>query len=406
MQRTPIYLDHHATTPVDPRVVQAMLPWFSTDFGNAASHTHVYGWRAAAAVDQAREALARAIGASDARGIVFTSGATESNNLALIGFAEANRARGDHLVTVATEHPSVLDTVRALAQRGFRVTELPVGGDGLLDPEALRRALEPRTLLVSVMWANNEIGVLQPLEAIAAVCRERGVPLHSDAAQAVGKVRVDVAAAGVDLLSFTAHKLYGPKGVGALYVRGGRPRLRLAPLLHGGGHEGGLRSGTLPVPLIVGFARAVEIAAAEREAEAERLVALRDRLRERLTAELPGVAVNGDPVRRLPGNLNLRFEGVAADALLADLPDVALSTGSACASARPEEPSHVLAALGLSDDAVRSSLRVGLGRATTRAEVDAAADRIVAAVRALRAARSPSPGAAGRVAGRAGPATA
>jgi cysteine desulfurase len=406
MQRTPIYLDHHATTPADPRVVDAMLPWFAGDFGNAASHTHVYGWRAAAAVEQARETLAGAIGAGAAREIVFTSGATESNNLALIGFAEANRARGDHLITVATEHPSVLDPLRALARRGFRVTELPVAGDGILDPDAVRRALEPRTLLVSVMWANNEIGVLQPIEAIAGVCRERGIALHSDAAQAVGKVPLDVAAAGVDLLSFTAHKLYGPKGVGALYVRAGRPRLRLEPLLHGGGHEGGLRSGTLPVPLIVGFSRAIEIAAAEREAEAGRLSALRQRLLARLSSELPGVAVNGDLERRLPGNLNLRFEGVVADALLADLPDVALSTGSACASARPEEPSHVLAALGLSDEAVRGSLRVGLGRSTTRAEIDTAADRIVAAVRALRAARDPSPGVAGRVAGRPGPASA
>jgi cysteine desulfurase len=241
----PIYFDHHATTPVDPRVVEAMAPWWTRDFGNAASRTHVFGWRAEAAVEAARAALARAVGAADPREIVFTSGATESDNLALAGLARANRARGDHLVTVATEHPAVLDTVRALAGEGFSVTELPVDGAGLVDPDDVARAIGPRTLLVSVMWANNEIGVLQPIEAIAKVCREREVPLHSDAAQAVGKVPVDVAV-GADLLSFTAHKLYGPKGIGALRVRRGRPRLRLEPLLHGGGHEEGCARARCP----------------------------------------------------------------------------------------------------------------------------------------------------------------
>jgi cysteine desulfurase len=384
----PIYLDHQATTPADARVVEAMAPWWTADFGNAASRTHVFGWRAEAAVEAARETLAQAIGA-DPREIVFTSGATESDNLALQGVARSARERhgsGEHLVTVATEHPAVLDTMRALAREGFAITELPVDGAGLVDPDAVASALTDRTVLVSVMWANNEIGVLQPIDAIAALCRQRGVLFHSDAAQAVGKVPVDVAAAGVDLLSFTAHKLYGPKGIGALRVRSGRPRVRLAPLLHGGGHEHGLRSGTLPVPLIVGFAKAVELAIAEREVEAERLTTLRERLLGRLRDGGTDLVVNGDLERRLPGNSNVRFPGVDADALLAALPDVAISTGSACASARPE-PSPVLRALGLSEVDVRASVRIGLGRGTTVEEVDTAAERIVAAVRGLRAQR-------------------
>ncbi len=392
MTARPIYLDHQSTTPVDARVVEAMAPWWTRDFGNAASRTHVFGWRAEAAVEAARETLAAAIGAPDPREIVFTSGATESDNLALQGIARAARARrggGDHLVTVATEHPAVLDTARALAREGFSITELPVDGAGFVDPDAVASALTDRTILVSVMWAHNEIGVLQPIEAIAAVCRQHGVSFHSDAAQAVGKVPVDVTTAGVDLLSFTAHKLYGPKGIGALRVRSGRPRIRLAPLLHGGGHEHGLRSGTLPVPLIVGFAKAVEIAVAERETEAERLSELRSRLLVRLRDGIGEVSVNGDLERRLPGNLNLRVPGIDADALLAAVPEVAISTGSACASARPE-PSPVLRALGLSDAEVRASVRLGLGRGTTAAEVDAAAERIVAAVRAQRETRSRS----------------
>ncbi len=386
----PIYLDHQSTTPVDVRVVEAMAPWWSRDFGNAASRTHVFGWRAEAAVEAARETLAAAIGAADPREIVFTSGATESDNLALQGVARAARARrggGDHLVTVVTEHPAVLDPARALAREGFSVTELPVDRAGFVHPDAVAAALTDRTVLVSVMWANNEIGVLQPIDAIAQMCRQRGVAFHSDAAQAVGKVPVDVETAGVDLLSFTAHKLYGPKGVAALRVRSGRPRVRLAPLFYGGGHEHGLRPGTLPVPLIVGFAKAVELAVAEREAEAERLSALRARLLDRLRAGIGEVLVNGDLERRLPGNLNLRVPGIDADALLAAVPEVAISTGSACASARPE-PSPVLRALGLSDADVRSSVRVGLGRATTAAEVDAAAERIVAAVRVQREERA------------------
>ena len=387
MNARPIYLDHQATTPVDPRVVEAMAPYWSEDFGNAASRSHVYGWRAEAAVEAAREALAAAIGASSPREIVFTSGATESDNLALLGVLRGARGRRDGLVTVATEHRAVLDVARAAAREGADVKLLPVDGRGLVDPDDVARALSPRTALVSVMAANNEIGVLQPIDAIAALCRERGVPFHSDAAQAVGKIPLDVAREGIDLLSFTAHKVYGPKGVGALYVRETRPRLRVEPLVHGGGHERGLRSGTLPVPLVVGFARAVALAVESREAEAERLARLRERLWSRLSASVGGVVRSGDPRRSLPGCLHVCIEGVASDALLASLPDVALSSGSACSSARPE-PSHVLAALGLPPELARGALRFGLGRGTTEAEVDRAAERIAGAAAALRAARA------------------
>jgi cysteine desulfurase len=382
----PIYLDHHATTPVDPRVLEAMLPYFGRDFGNAASRTHAYGWRAEAAVEAAREAIAEAIGARAVAELVFTSGATESNNLAILGVARAGRRRGHHVVTVATEHSSVLEPCEALRREGFDVTVVAVGRDGRVEPAALAAALTDRTLLVSVQWANSEIGVLQPIEAIARLCHERGVLLHSDAAQAVGKVPVEVAAAGVDLLSLSAHKLYGPKGVGALWVRGGRPRVRIEPLLYGGGHERAMRPGTLAVPLVVGFGRAVAIAEVEREEEAVRLAALRDALLRRLCEALPEVSLNGHPRARLPGNLNVAIAGIEADALIAALPDLALSTGSACASARPE-PSHVLAALGLPDAAVRASIRIGLGRTTTADEVERAAARIIDRVRALRAER-------------------
>jgi len=381
-----IYLDHQSTTPVDARVVEAMLPYFDREFGNAASRTHAYGWRAEAAVEIAREAIARAIGAREPAEIVFTSGATESDNLAILGVARAARGRGaDHVVTVATEHRAVLEPCEALAREGFRVSVLGVDRDGLVDPAAIEAALTERTALVSVMAANNEIGVLQPIDAIAARCRARGVLFHSDAAQAVGKVPLDVATSGIDLLSLTAHKLYGPKGVGALYVRSGRPRLRIEPLLYGGGHERGLRPGTLPVPAIVGFGRAVELAMAERESEAARLVALRERLFERLS-RVGGVARNGHATARLAGNLNVAIEGIEADALVVALRDVALSTGSACSSADPA-PSHVLRALGLSDAAVRASIRLGLGRGTTQAQVDAAAARICEEIAALRTVR-------------------
>jgi cysteine desulfurase len=385
--KKPIYLDHHATTPTDPRVVEAMAPYWSDDFGNASSSTHAFGWRAEAAVEDARERLARAIGARTPAEIVFTSGTTESDNLALAGVLRAARPDRDHLVTSAIEHPAVLDCARALVREGFSVSELPVDGDGLVDPDAVARAITPRTALVSVMAANGEIGVLQPLDAIGAVCRERGVPFHTDAAQAVGKIPLDVERSGIDLLSMCAHKLYGPKGVGALYLRARRPRIGVAPLVHGGGHERGLRSGTLPVPLCVGFARAVELCLAEQGPESARLTALRERLWQRLQAGIPDARRNGHAQRRLPGNLNASFPGAAADALLVALRDVALSSGSACASARGE-PSHVLAALGLPPALARASLRFGLGRGTTEEQIDTAADRVIEEVTSLRRARA------------------
>jgi cysteine desulfurase len=386
-KQLPIYLDHHATTPLDPRVLDAMLPYFREDFGNSSSASHVYGWRAEAAVEAAREQLANAIGAADPREIVFTSGTTESDNLALIGVARANRDRRDHLVTTRIEHPAVLDAARSLERDGFRVTYLPVDVDGLVDPADVAAAIEERTALVSVMAANSEIGTLQPLEEIGRVCREREVPLHTDAAQAVGKVPLDVEHLGVDLLSMCAHKLYGPKGIGALYLRSRRPRLRIEPLLHGGGHERGLRSGTLPVPLIVGFARAVNLCLEERDEEAARLTALRRRLWDGLCAELDAVVLNGHSEHRLPGNLNVSFEGVDADRLLVALPGVALSTGSACASASAE-PSHVLTALGIPGARIRAALRFGLGRSTSAGEIDSVVGQVVAAVRETREKRA------------------
>ena len=381
--KLPVYLDHHATTPTDPRVVAAMMPYFEDDFGNPASHTHVFGWRAEAAVEAARETLARSIGAKSTSEIIFTSGATESDNLALKGLVRATRQHRDHVVTLCTEHRAVLDTCRALEGEGFSVSVLPVGSDGLVDPDDVARAIGPRTALVTVMAANNEIGTLQPIAEIGRICREQGVPFHSDAAQAVGKIPLDVEAAQLDLLSFCAHKIYGPKGVGALYVRARRPRLRIDPLLHGGGHERGLRSGTLPVPLIVGFAKAAELAVAEREDEGTRLGALRERLWQRLQNELEGLRRNGAPGHCLPGNLNVCFAGVEAARLMVVLPELALSSGSACTSATPE-PSHVLGALGLGPDLVNSALRFGLGRGTTAEEIDFAADRVIQEVQRLR----------------------
>ena len=389
MVASPIYLDHHATTPCDPRVLEAMLPWFSERFGNASSATHRYGWEADAAVEAARESLAQALGAADPHEIVFTSGTTESDNLALQGVVRAAREREPHLITTAVEHPAVLDTCTALEREGARVTRLPVDREGRVDPVALAQAITPRTLLVSVIAANSEIGTLQPLAEIGRSCRERGVLFHTDAAQALGKLPLDVEALGIDLLSACAHKLYGPKGVGLLYVRRRRPRIRLAPLLHGGGHERGLRSGSLPVPLIVGFARAVEICLEELAGEAERLTRLRERLWNGLRAELPDLRRNGHASQRLPGNLNVCIPGLEADALIVALKDLALSTGSACASASGEA-SHVLAALGLSDAEARASLRFGLGRGTTEAQIDIATRRVVEEARALRE-RGPRP---------------
>ena len=354
-----------------------MLPYYREEYGNPASVSHAYGWTAAAAVDDARERIAGLLGARTSS-IVFTSGATEANNLAIQGVARARRSRRDHLVSVATEHPAVLDVCRALADEGFDFSLVPVAPDGLTEVPEIAAALTNRTALVSVMTANNEIGVLQPVREIAAVCAERDVVFHTDAAQAAGKIRLAVDELGVDLLSISAHKFYGPKGIGALYVR---PRTRLVPLVHGGGHERGLRSGTLPVALIVGMARALEIACEQAEAEAVRLLALRERLFAQLARDLEHVRLNGHPSRRLPGNLNVSFRGVDGDRLLLALTDVAVSSGSACSTAKPE-PSHVLLALGLSKTEAGSSIRIGLGRGTTQEQVDRAAARIVEEVRA------------------------
>ncbi|MEQ1507926.1 MAG: cysteine desulfurase family protein [Myxococcota bacterium] len=384
MGTRPIYLDNHATTRCDPAVVAAMLPWFSDDYGNAASRSHAYGAEARAATEAARGRIAGWLGAS-AKEVVFTSGATEANNLAILGGARARRrATGhDHVVTVATEHAAVLDPVRALADDGFRVTIVPVGADGRVDPDAIAAALTPTTALASVMWVNNEIGVIHPIAAIGAACRAAGVWLHCDAAQA-GYVPIDWATVPVDLLSVSAHKLYGPKGVGALLVRRTRPRIALVPLQYGGGHERGLRSGTLPVPLIVGFGVAAGLIVDRRDVEVPRVRALRDRLWDALVAGVDGIRWNGHPTERSPNNLNLAIDGVEATALLMAVRSVvALSTGSACSS-ETLAPSHVLRALGLPDDAAHRSIRIGVGRFTTEAEIDAVAAALIAGIRGLR----------------------
>ncbi len=377
----PIYLDYQATTPVDPRVLEAMLPWFTEKFGNPGSVTHSYGREAEAAVERARAQVAALIGA-EAREIVFTSGATEANNLALKGAARFHRDERDHIVALATEHKCVLESARALEREGFRVTILPVEPDGLVDLATLEAALGERTSVVSVMAAHNEIGVLQPLAEIGALCRARGILFHTDAAQAFGKIPLDVDAMAIDLLSVSGHKTYGPKGVGALYVRR-RTRARIAPLLDGGGQERGLRSGTLPTPLIVGLGEAAEIAGNEMRGEAERLLALRERFLSGIRAAVPSVRLNGDPVRRLPANLNLTFPGIGALELMEACQGLALSTGSACTAAEVE-PSYVLRALGVSDELGRSSLRIGLGRFTSERDVDFAVDALSAAVRWLQ----------------------
>ena len=399
MPPLPVYMDNHATTRVDPRVVEAMLPYFGERYGNAGSVSHPFGWEARDAVEDARARIAAAIGAAP-REIVFTGGATESNNLALRGLADRQRRRGDHLVGVTTEHKSVLDPLDRLSRRGYAVTLLPVAPHdapqaGLLAAEQVAAALRGDTLAVSVMLANNEIGAIQPLAEIGRVCRAAGVPLHCDATQAVGKVPVDVEELQVDLMSFTAHKLYGPKGVGALYVRRGNPPVRLQPLFDGGGQEHGLRSGTLNVPGIVGFARAVELCLEEMPAEGTRLAGLRARLFAGLTERLDGVTLNGPPLDgegearedhlrlRLPGNLNLSFAYVDGEALMMSMKHLAVSSGSACTSANPE-PSHVLRALGLGDDLTRASLRFGLGRFNTAADVEFAIEAVREAVTRLR----------------------
>ncbi|MFT0850040.1 IscS subfamily cysteine desulfurase [Achromobacter sp. F4_2707] len=376
----PIYLDYAATTPVDPRVVEAMLPWLAEHFGNPASNTHIYGWDAEDAVENAREEVARLIGA-DPREIVWTSGATESNNLALKGAAQFYAERGKHIVTVCTEHKAVLDTCQELERQGFEVTYLPVAESGLVDPAAFAAALRPDTMLASVMAVNNEIGVVQDIPALAAICQERGVLFHVDAAQATGKVAIDLSEWPVDLLSMSAHKTYGPKGVGALYVRR-KPRVRLQAQIHGGGHEKGYRSGTLATHQIVGMGEAFRLARLEMAEELLRIQALRDRLWAGLST-LEQVWLNGDPLRRVPHNLNVSFAHVEGESLLAGLKGIAVSSGSACTSAS-QEPSYVMKALGRSDELARSAIRFSLGRQTTEADVDAAILEVRTLVERLR----------------------
>jgi cysteine desulfurase len=375
-------MDYHASTPVDPRALEAMLPYFSVHFGNAASRTHAFGWKADDAVEAARRQVAALIGAS-AKEIIFTSGATESNNLAIKGVACALRPKGNHIVTLATEHKAVLDSCKSLQKDGFVVTTLGVRPDGLVDLAALRGAITDKTVLISVMAANNEIGVLQPVREIGLMARDRGVVFHCDAVQALGKVPFDVNEIAVDLVSITAHKMYGPKGVGALYVRKQNRKVELEPLIDGGGHERGLRAGTLNVPGIVGFGRAAQIAKTDLESESERLRELRDRLLEKLRARVPDLHVNGSLEHRLPNNLNVSFPNVAGEALLVGIGDICVSAGSACSSGS-EEPPYVLKALALDPDLARASIRFGLGRYTTEEEVDYAAGKVAAVVHQLR----------------------
>jgi cysteine desulfurase len=380
-----VYLDHHATTPLDPRVLAAMMPYLTGKFGNAASRNHSFGWEAEQAVEASRKQIARLIGASP-REIIFTSGATESNNLAIKGVAEAYAARDYHIITCAIEHKAVLDVCASLERRGARVTRLPVGGDGRVDPDAVEAAIGERTVLVSIMYANNEVGAIQPVAEIGRICRERGVPFHCDAAQAVGKVPVNVDAEGIDLLSISAHKMYGPKGAGALYARQRDPRVKLTAQMDGGGHERGMRSGTLNVPGIVGLGEACAICAREMDEESARLRRLRDRLRAKLEAELEEISINGGMRHRLPHSLNVSFADVEAESLMMGMSGVAVSSGSACTSAARAslEPSYVLKAMGVADDAARSAIRFGLGRFNTEEEVDCAAACTIEAVKKLR----------------------
>lgn len=381
--KLPIYMDNHATTRVDPRVVQAMLPLFEENFGNAASRTHSFGWQAEAAVEAARDTVAGLINAESGKEIVFTSGATESDNLAIKGVAEYYRSKGNHIVTTVIEHKAVLDSCKRLEKQGYEVTYVNVGQDGLVDPDDIRRALTDKTILVSVMLANNEVGTIQPIGEIGKITRERGVLLHSDAVQGIGKTEFDVRAMNVDLASLTAHKIYGPKGVGALYVRRSKPRVRLVAQMDGGGHERGNRSGTLNVPGIVGFAKACEILQREGKAENERIRGLRERLHAGIDQALDEVVLNGHPEKRLPGNLNLSFSFVEGEGLMMAIKDVAVSSGSACTSASLE-PSYVLRSMGLDEELAHSSIRFGLGRFNTEAEVDYVIDLVVSRVKKLR----------------------
>lgn len=381
--RLPIYMDYHATTPVDPEVLEAMLPYFREHFGNPSSRVHVFGWTAEAAVEQGREQLSQLIGCKPME-IVFTSGAGESDNLAVKGVAWASRDRGNHIVTTVVEHRAVLDACGRLEKEGFDVTYLPVDRTGMVDPCRVEEAITDRTILVSVIAAHNEVGTIQPLAEIGRICRDRGVLFHSDAAQALGKVPFRVDEVHVDLLSFSAHKLYGPKGIGALFVRNTKPAVTLTPLLDGGGQERGLRSGTHNVPGVVGFGKACEVASRLMAEEGERLTGLRERLKAGIVERIDGVYLNGHPEQRLPGNLNLSFAQVEGEALLLSMKDVAVSSGSACSSGSMK-PSYVLVALGVSEELAKASIRFGLGRWSTEAEVDYTVDRLAERVERLRA---------------------
>jgi len=380
--KLPIYMDYHATTPVDPRVVDTMLPYFHDKFGNAASRNHSFGWAAEEAVENARAQIARLINATP-KEIIFTSGATESNNLALKGAAEMYREKGNHFITQVIEHKAVLDTCKRLEKYGYEVTYLPVGKDGRIDLDDLRRAITPKTIIISIMYANNEIGVVQPIQEIGKIAKEKGILFHSDGVQALGKIPVDVQRDNLDMLSLTAHKLYGPKGCGALYVRRRNPRVQISAQIDGGGHERGMRSGTLNVPGIVGFGKAAELCQNEMGEESIRLRGLRDRLKDGIFAKLDEVYINGSMTHRLPHNINISFAFVEGESLLMGINDVAVSSGSACTSATLE-PSYVLKALGVGEDLAHTSIRFGLGRFNTQEEVDYVTNRVVEVVQRLR----------------------
>jgi cysteine desulfurase len=380
--KLPIYMDNHATTPVDPRVLDAMIPYFTEKFGNAASRNHSFGWEAEKAVEDARRQISMLIHA-DPKEIIFTSGATESDNLALKGVMEMYREKGNHIVTSVTEHRAILDTAKRLEKQGMQVTYLPVDKDGFVNPDEVSKAITDKTILLSIMMANNEIGTVNPTAEIGRIAKSRGVLFHCDATQGVGKIPVDVEAMGIDLMSFSAHKIYGPKGVGALYVRRKNPRVRLAPIMDGGGHERGMRSGTLPVPLIVGFGKACEICMQVMPEESKRLTELRERLKEGILKSLDEVYLNGHPTKRLPNNLNLSFAYVEGESVLMGLKEIAVSSGSACTSATLE-PSYVIRALGVGSDLAHSSIRFGLGRFNTPEEVDYVIKRVVETIQKLR----------------------
>lgn len=382
MVKTPIYMDNNSTTRVDPRVVEAMLPYFTEKFGNAASRSHSFGWDAEKAVEAAREQIANLIGAGG-KEIIFTSGATESDNLAIKGVAQMYKKKGNHIITQATEHKAVLDTCKRLEKEGFQVTYLPVDRYGQVSADQIREAMTPKTILVSIMAANNEIGSLQPIKAIGKLCKEKGILFHTDAVQSIGKVPINVEEMGIDLLSLSGHKMYAPKGIGALYVRKKDPRVRLEPQIDGGGHERGMRSGTLPVPSIVALGTACEIAKNEMPEEAKRLYRLRERLRKGIMDQIPESYLNGHPDERLPGNANISFAYVEGEGLMMGIKDVAVSSGSACTSASLE-PSYVLRALGVGDELAHSSIRFGLGRFSTEEEVDYVIDHVVKEVNRLR----------------------